>query len=743
MIRKVQQIKAFGVFSDFRWPSGLSDFNRYNLLYGWNYSGKTTLSRALRCLEHGKRHPDFEQAEVRIHTDDNKTYDLVALENPPAIRVFNSDFVKENLVFDTGNAAPILVLGEADIAKQALVVQKRVDREKLRTERDANQKAKTDTRESLDKALTNYARDVIKNPLGKPDYGRLKFEPKVAECAANPAQFLLGEDNFPATSAVYRSVDKKASLSPKVSAFSSLSGLHRQCESLLNRSIVGQPIPHLVNNAELESWVDKGRPLHKDRDTCQFCGQSLPANFLIHLSQHFTVEYDKLIADLAVMRTRLVEVKEESVEVDAETSFYPELAGRLRTALFNLGEAQKSRANAVDQLLQAVENKEQKPFTSLPCPAIDDGQQDVDDALSELNQVVDDHNTRTALFEAKKQEAFEKLERHYAASFAVEQDYIKKTELIETLGQEIEVQGTKLDELDREIRDLEKQISEASKGAERINELLGTYFRKEDLQIAVSPDKRFQTMRGKQIAKNLSEGEKTAIAFAYFVTRVQDGKVPLADTIVMVDDPVSSLDAGHLFNTYALIKTQLAGCRQLFVSTHSFEFYNLVREWAAEDEKPETMKRPQDQWKRWRIYLVKRVESESAQIEHIPKELLLFKSEYHYLFSTLYRFDASGGGDFNVLFGLPNIVRRFLEAFGGIMIPTSKGLHGKMDRLFADAVERERVWKFINHYSHNTSVTRSVTIPDTSECKAVVQSCLKAVKNWDAEYFNDIQAEVV
>ena len=49
----------------------------------------------------------------------------------------------------------------------------------------------------------------------------------------------------------------------------------------------------------------------------------------------------------------------------------------------------------------------------------------------------------------------------------------------------------------------------------------------------------------------------------------------------MIDDPISSLDANHLFNTYALIKTQLAGCRQLFIATHSFEFYSLIREWAT------------------------------------------------------------------------------------------------------------------------------------------------------------------
>ncbi len=66
-----------------------------------------------------------------------------------------------------------------------------------------------------------------------------------------------------------------------------------------------------------------------------------------------------------------------------------------------------------------------------------------------------------------------------------------------------------------------------------------------------------------------------------------------------------------------------------------------------------------------------------------------------------------------------------------------------MERLFPDEVARERVWKFINHYSHNTTLTSSLVIPDVSECKAVVRSCLKAVQDWDADYFADIESEIM
>jgi wobble nucleotide-excising tRNase len=262
------------------------------------------------------------------------------------------------------------------------------------------------------------------------------------------------------------------------------------------------------------------------------------------------------------------------------------------------------------------------------------------------------------------------------------------------------------------------------------------------LRVAVSPEKQFQILRGTAIAKNLSEGEKTAIAFAYFITRVQDGQHKLADSIVVVDDPISSLDANHLFNTYAIIKTQLAACRQLFISTHSFEFHNLIREWVADDEGSRHADKLQTNWKKWSVYYMKRTDSGKSSLEEIPKELLRFKSEYHYLFSTLYHFHKSESEDFDSLFSLPNVVRRFMEAFGGIMIPRWSGLYSKMPMLFPNDIERERVWKFINNYSHNTTITRSLTIPDMSECKAVVASCLNAVQDWNDDYYKDMEAEV-
>lgn len=740
MLRRIQHIKSFGVFANFQWPAGLPEFKKFNLIYGWNYSGKTTLSRTIRCFEQQQLHVDFPGAEVQLATEGGASHVLSAPHTAPVLRVFNSDFVRENLSFDEGSASPVLVLGAENKEKQEALKTKKAEQEALAAGMRANETKRDATRSSIDGELTRYARDLIKNPLSVPNYDRTRFEPRVKECKRAPNDFLLDDTELDKCLSVYRSTDKKPALSPIPPSLSSVEEMSKRAESLLGKTVTGnKPIARLKEDPEVEKWVKQGQPLHTGKDTCQFCGQTLPPNLLEHLAGHFSAEYDNLMSELDALEGKVQAAEGETIGLPHKGDFYSEIAPRFVSEQQKIDELIKRRKKSLATLGKAIQEKRTKAFSSMVCPTIDDLTSQIAGAVEVVNKIIGEHNNRTAEFDRNRQDAFTKLEKHYAASFVRDQKYNEKLQEIAGLNTVISGQQSKLTQLGTDIRALEQELSEAAKGAERINDLLAAYFGKDDLRVVVTADKRFQIHRAGVVAKNLSEGEKTAIAFAHFITRVQDGRTPLADTIVVIDDPISSLDANHLFNTYALIKTQLADCRQLIISTHSFEFYNLVREWVFDEE---NTKKPIDEWKTWGVYLLKRTDAGNSTLEAIPKELLRFKSEYHYLFSTLYHFDKAGGADFDSLLSLPNVVRRFMEAFGGIMIPLSTGLKGKMDRLFPDLVQRERVWKFINYYSHNTTLTRSLTIPDISECKDIVAACLKAVKDWNADYFADLEKEV-
>ena len=117
MIKKINTIKKFGVFDDFNWAN-LPDLTVKNILYGWNYSGKTTLSRIFACLEKKSLHPDYPEGQfnVELSGELHSSYNQGNLtECSLLVRVFNEDFKEKNLSWNGGEFNPILLLGEESI----------------------------------------------------------------------------------------------------------------------------------------------------------------------------------------------------------------------------------------------------------------------------------------------------------------------------------------------------------------------------------------------------------------------------------------------------------------------------------------------------------------------------------------------------------------------------------------------------------------------------------------------------
>jgi wobble nucleotide-excising tRNase len=742
MIRKLHRITSFGVFEDFTWPGTLNNFKQFNLLFGWNYSGKTTFSRTFRCFELAKRHADFASAEVHLHCDDSTVHTLSTTAGPHHFRVFNVDFVRDNLFFDEGAAEPILILGASDIAKQQALQEKQIQLTALVDEIQAASSERRNTDSALERALTAAARDNIKKPLNRLNYDKTKFQRQVTECKANPASHILGDADYNRELNTFNSTDKKPHISavPRVS-LSPLLELSAQVEAVVSRSVKAVTIQAFEANPELEQWVNKGRHLHEGQSKCLFCGSTLPVSLMGMLADHFSDEYEVLMANLTDIENSIIRAANESAPLPQLGSFYTDLAENLKN-LNDIAEPLMSdRRASLAVLTETIHTKRLKAFTPVSAPSIVDNGAAISLILDEISALTETHNERSRQFDQNREDAFLKLEQHWASQFAIDQDYAATTARVAALKvQEEQKTAAKLT-VAAEISQLEREISEAVKGAETINDLLKAYFGKGDLRVSVAEDNRLRITRNGSVAKNLSEGERSAIAFVHFMTQLQDERHPLSQTTVVVDDPMCSLDANHLFNTYSFLKTKLSTCYQLFILTHNYEFYSLIKEWAL-DKEGERAKKPQADWKHWSIYLIRRKDDGTATVETIPPELLKFKSEYHYLFATLLRFQTNAGSDYDYLFSLPNVARRFLEAFGGIMIPTHAGLRSKLPRLIADEIQRERVWRFITDYSHNNSLNRSLFIPDVSECKGIVDACLNAVKQWDSDYFDDLASAV-
>lgn len=104
MIERILTIEKFGVFNDFNWnrDSTLQDFKEKNVIYGWNYSGKTTLSRIFCSLRDKAIHIDYPDAKFKIRQENNQEFDSANLETyDQRVFIFNKEYVDSKLTWDS------------------------------------------------------------------------------------------------------------------------------------------------------------------------------------------------------------------------------------------------------------------------------------------------------------------------------------------------------------------------------------------------------------------------------------------------------------------------------------------------------------------------------------------------------------------------------------------------------------------------------------------------------------------
>ncbi|MGR2682434.1 AAA family ATPase [Chromobacterium haemolyticum] len=333
----------------------------------------------------------------------------------------------------------------------------------------------------------------------------------------------------------------------------------------------------------------------------------------------------------------------------------------------------------------------------------------VETTIETLNTVFTSHNEARDNFPEEKDAAIRRLKLHFAQEFSKSQDLDKhKTDQArrERHRQRYESCAIKLKtEIDR----LKAIISQAQLGREEINKRIENLLGGESVQIAVvatAEGDRFQLVRrdGKP-ARHLSEGEKTAVAFSFFLTKLQEIK-DFDRAIVYIDDPISSLDSNHIFQVAAIIKETFfhqpvanapwtTRCKQVFFSTHNFEFFSLLREL-----KPEGKTSP--------LYLVKRTGPNTSSLSNMPESMQRYDSEYHFLFHVLDDFHKSvDKTDLKVLMLLPNAVRRFVELYTYSKYPDRRmsPVDVRAERVFGGE-KAKRILKTLHYFSHANNIER-------------------------------------
>lgn len=724
MIERIDRIKNFGIYKNFTFDA--PDFKKYNLMYGWNYSGKTTLSRIFRCIELENLHLDFPDAEFELTDNEGNKIKHNKLDGSTyQFRIFNTDFVNDNLYWDDQEANPIFILGEEDIESQKQIGKLNGKIENLENENEIIEQKKSRQEKDLEKKLTDKARELsrIKSP-----YNKTKLKKNLEDFRASLEEHCLNENVLVTLreTVTTRSKDKLSNVSFKVLGQKRV----EEIKEILDKTVLAQTIERLKNDPELNNWVQKGLDLHRGKKQCEFCGNQLTNDLLPTYEKHFSEEYENILIEL---NRQIQDLKECKISISApdEKRLYPQLEDEYKTVKSKLNKSISEYNEIIEKLINLLNEKISNPFNKYAesLPLIDVNS--VSESLKEFNELLSVHNNICDNFETEQLEAFKKLELHYACEFNNENDYFGTLDKLQQLDNKINQMIEEVKKNEKNMHEIESKLSNVGKAADKINQDLQSIFGRAHIKLEAVEDNKFRILRDGRDAKNLSEGEKTAIAFSYFLTRLEDQETDISKAIIFIDDPISSLDSNHLYNTFAVINAKLGDCNQLFISTHNLEFFNLIKEWFTKISGNKN---------KCRYYLIERITRAGdviSDISELPSFLLQYRSEYHYLFYKIKSFATNPTTEYESLYQLPNIIRRFLEAFIGFKY--SVGLKKGLGMIIGNESERIKVDKFVNNFSHQSGLSRSLVFTDVNECNSIVDIVLEAVKRKDIEHYEVLE----
>lgn len=290
------------VFDDFSWDVSVGqdkngntiECKHLNILYGRNYSGKTTLSRLFRAIETTRLSDKYQQPEFALELSDGTNITQMNYQTSSQIvRVFNEDFIRENLLFlnnpdDDINAFAILgdsvgieekikliknELGSNDEGGKTGIYANHENARKLWNEK---KKAHSDKKTELDNQLSNKATGKA---TGDRDYS-IKYQSEkfgdqnytVAKLIKEDIKTVQGEQFTPLNNEqeaeCLSQLREQALRAPtKISApLLNLPAIEEQVKELLNRPIgQSEKIQQLVNDAMLNNWVKQVFSMHKEK----------------------------------------------------------------------------------------------------------------------------------------------------------------------------------------------------------------------------------------------------------------------------------------------------------------------------------------------------------------------------------------------------------------------------------------------------------------------------------------------
>ncbi|MBR6658524.1 MAG: AAA family ATPase [Paludibacteraceae bacterium] len=569
----------------------IDNLHKINYIYGANASGKTTLSHFLE------------------QTSDEKYKDCT-IEWKNGIKVetnvYNRYFRENN--FGKSSIPGVFTLGQATKEEKENIDKKIVELEEIKKRGIQKNRSKEELQKNMDETVSEFRENVWKKIFKKYENvfssafegykaSKENFRIKLCDEFSNNKSELKSFEDLKAKAEI---VFKKNPISfDKVQSIEFDGIIVIENNSIWTKKVIGKSdveISKLINRLNISDWVHEGvKHIEKDSGVCPFCQkETIDDDFRIqiekffdegfitdtttikHLSDSYYQDFNNIISMLETIETK----EKQKTETKLNLEIFSTYTNTLKNQFESNNELISSKIKEPSRGVELKSSKEQL--------------EKIAELINQANQEIENHNYLVLNLREEKEKLKQEIWQYLIEeNKEIIQAFVKKKnglqKGIDNLEKErLELQ-TKYRFLDSEIKELNKNVTSVQPSVDEINKLLESYgFTNFKIVPTKTDANQYQIQRnnGENAQATLSEGEATFITLLYFLQLIKGGVSPekvSEKRIVVIDDPISSLDSNVLFVVSSLIKEIVKDIRngngniqQIIVLTHNVYFHKEI-----------------------------------------------------------------------------------------------------------------------------------------------------------------------
>ncbi|GAA9522490.1 hypothetical protein UBN32_09190 [Helicobacter pylori] len=416
-------------------------------------------------------------------------------------------------------------------------------------------------------------------------------------------------------------------------------------------------------------FIEKGIELQKEMpdNACPFCTQKIPHEIIQAYTSYFNESVEKFNqCSLEVSGTLKNILDQWNIKeiLQSFEKFEPFMKKDFSKNKESLEKALEQIKDSLEELQKEVDKKEgvknEGKFQEIDKKLLEI-QENIQQCVGEAREILNQKKEQKKKLEklkTKLKEARIKKAKHDSYDWQKSKEEAeRKLSVLVSRNKRLKCLLEKIDNKLKELYDQKRPDIEIINNYLKVLNL-PKYSLNKDYRIVLNSD----ALENSEARMILSDGEKTTLTFVYFLARLKSfyKKEDLKNLVVVIDDPISSLDEQRIYNTTCLvakINQELAREKlsnekdkaQVFVLTHNHTFMARLINMVGKHARYFQLERHQNQLK----------------IVCKNKVVGYFDTFYLLLFKEVYAFAEKGKvqDNFNEAINYGNKVRILLESF--------------------------------------------------------------------------------